>query len=77
MSTVLTAPPVVSRAREALFGTPGHEPTLDAVVSRGWRRLAIRGEAACPACGGRIVAVYGAAATPVEGRCADCGASLS
>ncbi len=81
MSTRLTAPPRGRSARlgrsRSPCGARGGEPTLDAHVSGAWERLAARGEATCPVCAGRLGAVYAVAATPVEGRCADCGATLS
>lgn len=81
MTVLLADPPAGPSATEVapprLFEARGGEPALDALVSRAWLRLAARGEAACPVCGGRLEAVYAVAAIPVEGRCAGCGSSLS
>jgi len=81
MTAVLADPPVMRggapEGSRPLFGSPGGEPVLDALVSGVWERLVARGAAACPACGGRLEAVYAVAAIPVEGRCVGCGAVLS
>jgi ssDNA-binding Zn-finger/Zn-ribbon topoisomerase 1 len=61
----------------ALFDGPGGEPTLDELVSGVWEGLAAREQVPCPVCGGQMVAGYGAHARPIEGRCTDCGTTLS
>jgi len=77
MTVLLADPPAGVAQASALFDARGGEPALGTLVSRAWERLAARGEAPCPACGGRLEAVYGVAAIPVEGRCAACGCALS
>lgn len=34
---------------------PGGEPSLDDLISKTWRTLAIRGSALCPVCGATLV----------------------
>lgn len=77
MTVLLADPPAGSARVPALFDARGGESALDALVSRAWERLAARGEAPCPVCRGRLEAVYGVAAIPVEGRCTGCGSALS
>ena len=59
MTVLLADPPAGSARVPALFDARGGESALDALVSRAWERLAARGEAPCPVCGGRLEAVYG------------------
>lgn len=70
------------RARElerapTLFSDVGGEPTLDEFMSGVWEGLAAHGRAACPVCGGEMLARPGAHARPSEGRCRDCGTTFS
>lgn len=70
------------RAREperapTLFSDVGGEPTLDEVMSGVWEGLAAHGRAACPVCGGEMLAREGAHARTSQGRCRDCGTTLS
>ena len=60
-----------------LFDAPEGGPTLEDLVSGTWDGLVIQRQAGCPWCGGVLVAAYGAHALPSEGRCADCGCTLS
>jgi tRNA(Ile2) C34 agmatinyltransferase TiaS len=55
----------------------GSGETLDRLVVGSWERLASRAEASCLLCGGTMEPSYGAHATPIGGRCRDCGTSLS
>jgi hypothetical protein len=64
-------------SESTLFDDVGGEPTLDALVSGVWEGLAAHQRAACPLCGAEMIAAYGAHARPVEGRCADCGTTLT
>ena len=60
-----------------LFTDVGGEPTLDDLVTGVWEGLAAQQPAACPLCAGTMIAAYGAHARPTEGRCTDCGTTLS
>ena len=60
-----------------LFSESGGEPTLDELMSGVWEGLAAQQRVSCPLCGGGMVAGYGAHARPIEGRCGDCGTTLS
>lgn len=62
--------PPVERARAA-------EPTLEQLIVGTWSELGRRAAAACPMCGGRLRARWGAGPAPVGGRCDDCGTELS
>jgi ribosomal protein S27AE len=66
-----------AQSESTLFDDLGGEPTLDEVVSGVWEGLTAHQHAACPRCGGGMVAVYGAHARPSAGRCGDCGTTLS
>jgi hypothetical protein len=55
----------------------GSGETLDRLVVGSWERLASRAEAPCLLCGGTMEPSYGAHATPIGGRCRDCGTSLA
>lgn len=65
-----------------LFGPPADrrrtaEPTLEQLIGGTWSELGLRAVAACPMCGGRLQARWGAGPAPVGGRCDDCGTELS
>jgi hypothetical protein len=65
-----------------LFGPPAEPelaagPTLEQFVAGTWSDVRRRGGAACPMCGGRMEARWGAGPSPVAGRCEDCGTELS
>jgi hypothetical protein len=64
-------------ALPTLFDDLGGEPTPEDLVSGVWEGLAVHHRAACPLCGGEMVAAFGAHARPTEGRCADCGTVLT
>jgi ribosomal protein S27AE len=70
-----TGTPTAERSR-SLFDDVGGEPTLDALVSGVWEGLAAHQHAACPLCGGEMVAAHGAHARSAAGRCGDCGTTL-
>jgi hypothetical protein len=53
------------------------EPTLEQLIGGTWSELSRRAVAACPMCGGRLHARWGAGPSPVAGRCDDCGTELS
>ncbi len=57
-------------------GGAGAGPTLDGILSGAWEGLAAHAAVACPLCAGEMRPRYGAGATPLGGRCADCGTSL-
>jgi len=69
--------PESEQSAPTLFEGMGGEPTLDAFVSGVWEGLAAHQRAACPLCGGEMVAAYGAHSHPAEGRCGDCGTTLA
>jgi tRNA(Ile2) C34 agmatinyltransferase TiaS len=56
--------------------TPRPTLTLEALVTRAWTELDLRGRTACPACGGRMETGLAPAGDRVGGRCADCGSEL-
>ncbi len=60
---------------ETMPDGPAAEMTLDALIRTTWEALA--DHATCPLCAGELVATYGAHARPVEGRCTDCGTTLT
>ena len=55
----------------------GGEPTLEELIASVWEGLAVHGTAPCPACGATMQARYGAHSRPVDGCCAECGATVS
>ena len=61
----------------ALWGQADGEPTLDELVSETWVGLVAHQVVPCPVCGGDLAASEGAHARPTEGRCGDCGTTLS
>jgi hypothetical protein len=81
--------PVISDARtpERGQGGPGRTTrglvaargggTLDEAITRLWEEIVGHHAVTCPWCQGEMRPSYGAAARPVGGRCADCGARLS
>ena len=60
-----------------LFDGPGGEPTLDELVSGVWEGLVAHRPVPCPVCGGPLAAVDDANGRAVQGRCGDCGTTLS
>ncbi|MGK2939196.1 MAG: hypothetical protein ACSLFR_15555 [Solirubrobacteraceae bacterium] len=56
---------------------PAAGPTLEQMMAGTWSELARRASAACPMCGGRLHARWGAGPSPVAGRCDDCGTELT
>ncbi|MDQ3647438.1 MAG: hypothetical protein M3433_02420 [Actinomycetota bacterium] len=57
---------------ESPVGRPnGGRPTLEDRISRVWEGLHADGTAECPVCRGRMTSAIG------EGRCLDCGSSLT
>jgi hypothetical protein len=52
-------------------------PTLDEVIVAAWEDLQARRAAACPVCGGRMVARPGAGARPAGGRCGNCASTVA
>ena len=55
----------------------GSGETLDRLVVSSWDRLVSRADAPCLLCGGTLAPSYGAHATPIGGRCRDCGTTLA
>jgi hypothetical protein len=55
----------------------GSGETLDRLVVSSWERLVSRAAAPCLLCGGTMDPSFGAHATPVGGRCRDCGTTLA
>ena len=62
------------RDRERLFDT-GERRTLDDVVSRLSRTIAVRGNAACLVCGASFIRAAGGKASATA-ECPDCGSSF-
>jgi hypothetical protein len=58
-------------------GDRGGEPTLEDLISGVWAGLAVHQRVACPLCDGEMVPHFGAHAQPSEGRCGECGTTLS
>jgi hypothetical protein len=70
----LAASAVARRAAAASSVSDG--TTLEAAVSGAWEVLVAHRVVSCVVCGGAMAPRYGAAGTPLGGRCADCGSSL-
>ena len=67
----------VARPRDLAPPTVGPPRTLEALVTRAWTELSLRGRTACPACGGEMKTALAAGGEGGVRRCADCGAELS
>ena len=66
-----------AQGEATLFDDLGGEPTLDELVSGAWEGLVAHRPVPCPVCGGQLAAVDDANGRAAEGRCGDCGTTLS
>jgi hypothetical protein len=77
MTTLLLEDAVrLARPRDAVRPVPPVR-TLEALVTRAWTELTLRGGTACLACGGEMKTAPAASGEGGFSRCADCGAELS
>lgn len=67
-----------ARAARQASAAPAPVETVGELIGRTFATLCTHKGAACPLCGGRMAARYGASgAAPVGGRCGDCGTTLA